>query len=342
MIDVRVVGGAQLPNVAQDADRDEADMVFAVVSAALAEAGVTRDRVGFWCSASCDYALGKPFSFVGALDGAGAWPPIAESHVEMDGAWALYEAWVHLQMGHVDTAVVYAFGRSSVGPIDEVLTLQLDPYTVAPLRPDPLALVALSARCLLERGRWTERDIAAVVARSERDALDNPYALRSGTPVIEDLLSAPMVASPLRAHDGPARTDGACAIVLSRQGAGARIRGIDHRVESQSLGLRELWTSRSTGQAARKVGVQDVDLAELHAPWSVQELILRDTLRLGDHVSINRSGGALCADTPMVSGLVRILEAANAVRRGDAEVALAHATSGPCLQQNLVCVLDAR
>ena len=33
----------------------------------------------------------------------------------MDGAWALYEAWVKLQLGEVDTALVYGFGKSSPG-----------------------------------------------------------------------------------------------------------------------------------------------------------------------------------------------------------------------------------
>jgi hypothetical protein len=42
----------------------------------------------------------------------------------------------------------------------------------------------------------------------------------------------------------------------------------------------------------------------------------------------------------MAAGLIRIGEAANRImaRRGDR--AVAHATQGPCLQQNLVCVLE--
>jgi hypothetical protein len=42
----------------------------------------------------------------------------------------------------------------------------------------------------------------------------------------------------------------------------------------------------------------------------------------------------------MAAGLVRIGEAARRIQRGDADRAVAHATSGPCLQQNLVCVLE--
>jgi hypothetical protein len=42
----------------------------------------------------------------------------------------------------------------------------------------------------------------------------------------------------------------------------------------------------------------------------------------------------------MSAGLIRIGEAAARVSSGSARRAVAHATSGPCLQQNLVCVLE--
>jgi len=98
----------------------------------------------------------------------------------------------------------------------------------------------------------------------------------------------------------------------------------------------------STEQAAAKAGVGDgrVDLAEVHAPFTHQELILRNALGLGDDVSVNPSGGALAANVIMASGLIRLGEAASRISRGEADRAVAHATSGPCLQQNLVCVLE--
>jgi acetyl-CoA acetyltransferase len=42
----------------------------------------------------------------------------------------------------------------------------------------------------------------------------------------------------------------------------------------------------------------------------------------------------------MATGLSRIAEAARAIQRGDGRRAVAHATSGQPLQQNLVCVLE--
>ncbi len=66
----------------------------------------------------------------------------------MDGAWALYEAWVKIQTGEADSALVYAFGKSSMGDLPETLALQLDPYSMAPLWPDAVSLAALQARAL--------------------------------------------------------------------------------------------------------------------------------------------------------------------------------------------------
>ena len=59
--------------------------------------------------------VGAPFAFVTNLEAAGAWPPISESHVEMDGAWALYEAWVRLQHGDIDIALGVRLGQVVAG-----------------------------------------------------------------------------------------------------------------------------------------------------------------------------------------------------------------------------------
>jgi acetyl-CoA acetyltransferase len=125
----------------------------------------------------------------------------------------------------------------------------------------------------------------------------------------------------------------------------AWIRGIDHRIEPASLGARDLARSASTELAATKAGLRNgggpVDVAEIHAPFSHQELILRDALGLDDGVAVNPSGGALGANPVMVAGLIRIGEAARRIIDGGARRAVAHATSGPCLQQNLVCLMEA-
>lgn len=348
MRDVAIVSFAQSTAVRREMNRNEIEILMPVVAQAIGSSGIGRKEIGFTCSGSCDYLAGQPFAFVTGLDAVGAWPPIQESHVEMDGAWALYEAWVRLQHGDLHSALVYSFGKSSLGDLPDVLVLQLDPYTVAPLWPDTVSVAALQARAWLDRGH-EESEMAEVVSRSRQAAVDNPHAQVRGSAPPDELLREPYVVSPLRRHDCPPISDGAAAVVLAAGDLArdvcerpAWIAGIDHRVEEHGLGIRDLSRSPSTAAAGEKAGARDVELAELHAPFSHQEPILRDALSLGDDVDINPSGGALAANVVMAAGLTRIGEAATRVMDGRASRALGHATSGPCLQQNLVCVLEAR
>lgn len=348
MRDVAIVSFAQAPNV-RSAPGAAAEMLMPVIDAAVTRSSIPRKQIGFWCSGSCDYMAGQPFSFVAAVDAIGAWPPVAESHVEMDGAWALYEAWVKLQLGEVDSAVVFGYGKSSAGELRRIMTLQLDPFYLAPLWIDSISVAALQARLFLERTGHSEADMAEVVARSRVRAKENPNAQLAGTASVAELLSAPMFVSPLRMHDCPPVSDGAAAVVLAAEDLArdvcsrpAWIRGIDHRIEAHGLGVRDLTDTPSSRLAAERAGVGEdkVDVAELHAPFSHQEIMLREAMRLGEGVDVNPSGGALAANPMMAAGLIRFGEAARRIWDGSADRAVAHATSGPCLQQNLVCVLE--
>jgi acetyl-CoA acetyltransferase len=113
-------------------------------------------------------------------------------------------------------------------------------------------------------------------------------------------------------------------------------------METHALGARDLTSSPSTTRAAEVAGVADgpVDVAEIHAPFAHQEIIVKQALGLDDTVTVNPSGGPLAANPLMSAGLIRIGEAAASISSGRAKRAVAHATSGPCLQQNLVCVLE--
>ncbi|WP_033296062.1 thiolase domain-containing protein [Amycolatopsis jejuensis] len=350
MPEVAVAGFAQAPNVRETAGTTNGvEMLVPILAEVFAATGLSKQDIGFWCSGSSDYLAGRAFSFIAAVDALGAFPPINESHVEMDAAWALYEAWLKIRTGEVDTALVYGFGKASAGQLRRVLALQLDPYVVAPLWPDSLAIAGLQARLGLDAGLWSEKDLAEVAARSLADAVGNPAAQVSGTVDAADLLDTPYLADPLRAHDIAPVTDGASVIVLASAERArdlvdrpAIITGLEHRVDSPVLGARDLTRSPSTAKAAQPLDLDGVELAELHAPFTHQELILRRELGFENGVRINPSGGALTGNPMFSAGLARIGEAATRIHRGEARKTLAHATSGPALQQNLLAVLEAR
>ena len=353
--DVAVVGFAQSPvRVRDDATTSGVEMLVPIFAEVFRDTGLTRRDIGFWCSGSSDYLAGRAFSFVSAVDAIGAVPPTMESHVEMDAAWALYEAWAKVLTGEAEVALAYGFGKSSGAELRRVLALQLDPYLLAPLWPDSVSVAALQARLGLEAGRWTEKDMAEVAARSRAAARSNPDAQVSGSVAASELLARPYVAEPLRAHDCAPVGDGAAVVIIASAERArelcerpAWISGFAHQVDSGSLGARDLLAvpsaagaARAAGACAASVEVAPIDVAELHAPFSHQELLLREALGLGEGVAVNPSGGALCGNPMFAAGLARIGMAARAVMSGRAGRALGHATSGPALQQNLVCVLS--
>jgi acetyl-CoA acetyltransferase len=309
MRDIAVVAFAQTQHSFTDLGWTEADMVMPLVNRVLEQTGLKRAEIGFTCSGSNDYLVGTPFSFVAALDTIGAWPPISESHVEQDGAWAMYEAWVRLQHGDIDVALVYGFGKGTVGDLAGISALALDPYYLAPLHPGHVEMAGLQARAMKDAG-W--------------DVDPNPVT--------------------------PPPTDGAAAVILAAGDVARRvcerpawIRGLDHRIEPHALGVRDLTHCESARLAASRAGVGDgtVDVAELHARFEHEEELLRRELGLGPDVVVNPSGGPRKADPIMATGLIRIGEAASRIHDGTARRTVGHAASGPCLQHNLVCVLEA-
>jgi acetyl-CoA acetyltransferase len=185
---------------------------------------------------------------------------------------------------------------------------------------------------MVDSGRYSERDFAAVVS-ARRHGLD-----------VAHLLDQPYVASPLRHLDRSTVCSGAAAVVLATEevvaastGQAAWIAAMEHQMERHALGARDLALSPSVRGISDRLGLRElsIDVLEVHAPYSHQELLVVEAMRAGEVAALNPSGGALPADPIMVTGLIRLGSAAHAGR------AVGHATNGPCLQHNLVCLMEA-
>lgn len=351
---VGIVSVAQSVHARRRDDVNPPELVYPVAREAVESSGLDRHEIGYTVAGSSDYLEGRPFSFGFVLDLVGAVPPIEESHLEMDGAWAAYDAWIRIQAGNVGSALVVAWGKSSEGSLAHVLNASLDPFYEAPLGLDAVAIAALQARAWMDATGATEADLAEVVARARAAAARNPFAPapRDGDPA-----TSPYVVEPLRRAFLPPVTDGACALVMAAEevarrlgGPVAWVAGTAHASDGGCLGARDLAGAPSAtvalDAAAGEAGWDAPEVAELHAPFAHQVGMLRDALRLRD-AAIDPSGGALAANPIMATGLVRLAEAALQVtgRAGDRQVrgarrALAHATGGHALQHNLVWLLE--
>ena len=351
MTDVAVVGFAHAPHVRRtEGTTNGVEMLMPCFAELYADLGIKQTDIGFWCSGSSDYLAGRAFSFLSAIDSIGAVPPINESHVEMDAAWALYEAYIKILTG---------VGRHRA----RVRLRQVQRR----------ACCVGCWRCRPTRTRWHRWCPTPCRRRACRPGSDwtpgsgppsrwrrwrwTPYAVAERTDSekpaksIDELLARPYFADPLRRHDIAPITDGASAIVLAAGDRARELRenpawitGFEHRIETPVLGARDLTTSPSTGGVGQGRDLNgdagSIDVAELYAPFTHQQLILTEAIGLGDSTKINPSGGALAANPMFSTGLERIGFAARHIFDGSAQRVLAHATSGAALQQNLVAVME--
>lgn len=362
---VAIVGFTQSPVVECDPHRTAPEELYVQVTRALSECGVERGAIDYQIGGSTDFVDGRAFGFSQVLDVMGAWPPVHDSHLEMDAAFAAYYAWLRIQTGASDTAMVVGFGKTSEGEIGRVLNLQLDPFYQAAVGLDVTSTAALQASAYMARTGVTDADLAAIAAERRTWGARNPEAQLRDAVSAADLQHTPWAVEPLRRGYLAPTGETATCLILAAEGKAegmcdrpAWIHGVDHRSELQALGARDLTRSASTGLAAKRAlemaGIRqaaDIDVAEVAATNPVEELIICEAIGFpprngrGGPV-VNPSGGPMAGHAIMNTGLIRMGEAfrqlsgrAGARAVDGARRAVAHGTSGHCLQQNIVWVL---
>ena len=295
----------------------------------------------------------QSFAFVGNLEATGAWPPISESHVEMDGAWALYEAWVRLQHGDVDAALVFGVGhlvarRPARGAVPAERPVLPD---AAVGRPRVAGRAAGAGACSTPTGD-ARRDLAEIAARSRRSALANPFAQVRAT-------SPPRTCSPSRTSSPPLRAERLPAGLRRRRRGGARRRRPRPRAcASARRGSAASTTASSrTTRACATSRVSDVDPAGRRGTpaWATRRSRWPSCRRTFSHEELDpprrarprrrRRGQPVGRRARRQPGDGHRASSASARRSARStsrarDRTLGHATSGPCLQQNLVCVLE--
>src|SRR2546427_148098 len=323
---VAVVAFSQAPVVARDEHRIASEILYPEVRSALDQCDVEREAIDYQVAGSADYVDGRPFGFVTALDVMGSWPPKQDLHLEMDAAFAAYYAWVRMQAGDCDTALVCGYGKNSEGEPERVLNLELDPYYQAPLGLGPSATAALQASAFMARTGATDRDLAQVAARNRAAGAKNPCArLREAVPA-ETLATTPWVVEPLRRGYLPPYGDSAVCLVLAAEGKAERmcdrpawIHGVDQRIEMQTLGARDLSRSAGARLAAEKALAmagrgrpRGAERAKSHRPRRAGPLLAAEPLL--------RAGPRAEVDVRRPVAVVGVGQTRHASRRSDVSI----------------------
>jgi acetyl-CoA C-acetyltransferase len=206
-------------------------------------------------------------------------------------------------------------------------------------------------RYLHESGHDAD-DCSLVVTRNRANARANSRASFAEPPAESRLLFDPLTSDQVAAS-----ADGCIVVVLADEGVtrarGAKVwvDGVGWNQDSPSLESR-VWgragyVARAADMAYRQAGLRPdaVDAAEVDDTYAYKQLQHLDALGLGERgtdLSVNRTGGSIGEGyLHEANGLARFLGCTEAVRDGEASVALAQSWRGVPSASAAVAILKA-
>ncbi|MEV2192367.1 lipid-transfer protein [Streptomyces phaeochromogenes] len=213
------------------------------------------------------------------------------------------------------------------------------------MTPPTAQIFGNAAREHMEKYGTTEAQLAAVGAKNHRHSANNPYAQFQDVYSVDEILAARTVHAPLTKLQCSPTSDGAAAAVVvserfvERHGLGER--AVEIVAQAMTTDTEESFASGScidvVGQpmsraAARQVyeraglGIEDVDVVELHDCFSVNELLTYEALGMceegesgklvesgattyGGRWVVNPSGGLISKGHPLgATGIAQVAE----------------------------------
>lgn len=226
-------------------------------------------------------------------------------------------------------------------------------------------LYAILARSHMEKYGTTEKQLASVAVKNHFHASLNVLAQFTHPITVEQVMKSSCVADPLKLLDCSPVTDGAAAVILTKnQSKKSGVHIVASTVATDTLGLagrKSLTELVATKQAALKAFTQagveqkDIQLAEVHDCFTIAEILAIEdmgfgrkgevgtnmekgiyTLGTAERIVINSSGGLKGCGHPIgATGVKQIVEVTSQLRGicgkrqvKDARVGLTHNVGG--------------
>jgi acetyl-CoA C-acetyltransferase len=354
------------------------ELVFEASSKVLEEADLTIEDMEQIVTNSQDFWDGRTISNRTVSEACGS-VLRPESKVAMDGSFAVFYAAMRILSGCYDSCLLVSHCKMSEGSPHLIHNSMFDPLYQRILGFDDLSACALQARRYQHKYKISEEQCAKVSVKNLKNGTLNPLCHRGRRVSVEEVMSSPRLADPIKELDASPVTDGACAMVLAVEEKARKwtptpvwITGVASRMDSFYLGDRDLAEVASLEMAARKAyqmaGItnprKEIDLVELSDFYSYQELLWLEGMgfcprgeggrmvdqgvtELRGELPVNPSGGILSGNPVTVAGAVRVAEAALQLmgKAGGRQVeearkALAQGHCGPCGQGQCVIILE--
>lgn len=376
-MEAAVVGWAQTRHGRRLEGQTHQSLIYEVVTGALDSANISIEDVDLVVDAGSDFLDGRGISSCVTVDAMGAQFK-EEAKVAGDGLLAAIYAYMRIKSGYFQAAVIVAYGKSSESSIRKQTQTMAEPFYLRPLGLDAVSAGALQARSYMHHYGVDPDSCSMVAVKNRANGVANPNAQIREEVSLQQVRESGEMVGPIKNLEACPVSDGACAVIMTdgdlARSLGVRcawIAGAGHCADAYSLGARQLHRAGSAARAARaayrSAGVgnpaRELDLVELSEFYAYQELMLCEALGLCGEgegkrlvidgvtgrdggLPVNVSGGVLCANPQVATGLVRLAEASAQVsnRAGALQVearrALAHAGGGLAMQTAACMVVE--
>lgn len=321
-----------------------------VISAALDDAGLTLDDVdGFATAASFPSEAGWQLNAVEIAEYVGLRPSWLCS-TDIGGAMTLSHvgnAVAAIEAGLCEVVVIsYASsGRSWTLPASDFNTGRTGPgqYEV-PFGASTISAYALAAtRYMHEYGLRSEQ-LAEIAVQTRAYANLNPQAMYRDLITVDDVLSSPMISTPLHKLDCCVVSDSGGALVVTSKArardtrrGGPAILGFGEAASHGQMNQMESFTTTVAEASGRRsfasagVGPEDIKVAQIYDSFTITVALTLDALgfvkrgEVGDFVSsgqlgpdgrlpINTDGGGLSSNHSGRRGMYATIEAVRQLR----------------------------
>lgn len=344
-----VLGVAQLPMRTRQPQSTFADLLGRVAQGAIADAGVEPHEVDGMLLAQAPTTLlgvdepqlwglaGLPAStrFLGRVHAAAA-----------SGIAAFRVACAHVAAGRARRVLVLAADLADEVPNLAGAIGQLgDPFTEKQYPRTAITAAALQMAAYMAAHRADERDMAHVIVKNRANGVDNECAQLRKAVTLDEVVTSPPIAWPIKRLDSSPRTSGAAAVLVGAVRDATPTRrvvatGFGSHACGRMIGAQMVPghagqfdgsdLARAAHGAYAMAGVGDpataIDVAEVYASFGIIELLSIEGLRLAEpgeaarrmaagefgrasRLPVNPSGGATCGSPVSATALIRIVEA---------------------------------
>lgn len=355
---VAIVGTGQTHHRSHRPDVNGREMIYEAIHRALQDCELTIADIDAVVIGNMDHFESINYVDTWSVEGSGGVmkPIMKVTTGGTTGTSVAIAAYYHVASGLFDRVLAIGWEKNSESDTTAAIITCSDPIWDRFSYSGAIPSLATEATAYMELHGATQEDAALIAVRDRTHALNNPYAHLRKPITVDDVMSSPMLAYPIKLLDVCPRTDGACAVVFAADGVAQKLTSKPAWVKSCAVRHTFTWFGDSTDYNKGLVSLQraskeayahagvtapadEFDVAELYLPYTyaglkwIEDLgfcepggsprFVRDgNTDMDGKIPVNPSGGVISTNCIGATALLRVAEAAIQVmgKGGDRQV----------------------